>query len=363
MHFPLIVVGANYLAPDSIFQSSRTVSAQVEAIRAGRSVAPRASERILRKQYLRATARKPVRVMAWGSSRSLPISRQAVGTNSYMNMSASYGVLFDLAALYSLMERNHNFPARLIVGLDGWMLNRDVDVRSWMEYGRDVERGLTLVGMRDAFDDEIEGGSAKEQELLDNLRYLFSPAIFSNTVLGAVEAFHESGALPVLPPSLKTAPIDLKKDPWDSDFSYWYPCVAANEVEDRARNWATPNAMPGEQRLEGDFTAIDPQRIALLKALLRSFAKHRVKLYLFLPPLHPLSYAQMEISPARRLTVEAEKIFRAIAAELKLPIYGSYDPALSGLEAEDFCTDALHIRPDVMTRVFRNTKLADDLRK
>jgi hypothetical protein len=88
-----------------------------------------------------------------------------------------------------------------------------------------------------------------------------------------------------------------------------------------------------------------------------------VKLYIFLSPLHPISYSDMNLTAVRRNTAKAEAIYRRIGKELEVPVFGSHDPFAVGLAESDFCTDAIHIRPDVMRRVFHNTGLADALKK
>ena len=61
--------------------------------------------------------------------------------------------------------------------------------------------------------------------------------------------------------------------------------------------------------------------------------------------------------------VEAEKVFRVIAKETGVPIFGSYDPSPLNLTGDDFATDAMHVRPDVMKRMFDTSGLTEVLKR
>lgn len=362
VHFPLIVIGVNYFAPNSPFQAPKTVPQQREAISKGLSVSPRAAERILRKEFILAHE-KPFDVIAYGSSRALAMDSAAVGTTDFLNAGGSYGTLYDFAALYSLFERTGRFPNKMIVSLDGWMLNINVDTRAWLDYGSDVPRGLDLVGMRNRFDVDLYRFTGSMIRAWHDFTYLISPATFTGNLSDMRHRVKDARSLSGLSPIVITHPINLDTDYWASDLAYWYPCVPLDKVRDSARNWGTDKAKPGERFLEGKFDAIDDDLVELLRRLLIKFKKRGVKLFIFLSPLHPISYSDMTLTPARRNTAKAEAVYRDVGRELNIPVFGAHDPAAVGLTEADFCTDAIHIRPDVMKRVFDNTGLADALRK
>lgn len=360
LHFPVIVIGVNYFAPGSPFQASKTVPQQLEAISHGLAVSPRASERVLRKELV-LERRSSFDVMAYGSSRALAIDSDTVGTTNFLNAGASYGTLFDFAALYSLLERTDRFPKKMVVSLDGWMLNAEVRTTHWLEYGNDVPRGLQLVGMQDRFGLSDHRLNSLVQGVWRDFTYVTSPATFAGNLADIRQRLRTAGSLSALRPQLITRPIDLEKDGWAADLAYWYPCVKPETVRDRAVNWGTDRAEPGQRLLEGTFSEIDRNLLDLLRRLLMKLKEHRVSLYIFLSPLHPISYSDMTLTPVRRNTAKAEEAFRNLGRELGIPVFGAHDPSAVGLTAADFCTDAIHIRPDVMRRVFERTGLRSAL--
>ena len=360
LHFPLVVIGVNYFAPLSNFQTRRTVGTQIEAIISGLAPTPRASERVLRVGYLETVPAAP-KVAAWGSSRGLSVNAEAALTPNFVNLSTSYGVLFDLAAIYSVLDRTGKFPETMILALDAWMLSKDVKARFWTEYGHDVPRGLQLIGMDQTFASELEGPAAQLKAITTQIQYLLSPVVFRQNLLDAVHRVKASRDLSILRTVVSSRPINREKDGWDRDLSYWYPCIPINDVRDRAVRWGTDRATYGEKLLDGDLNEFDPDRIELLKKLITAIRAKGVKVLIFLSPIHPLSFSDMGSTPTRRATVAADGVFRNIAQGLNVPIFGSSDPAKVGLAEPDFCTDAIHVRPDVLKKVFDFTGLTETL--
>jgi hypothetical protein len=359
-HFPLILVAVNYFAPLSKFQTERLVGAQIESIVSGLAPIPRAQERALRIAYLEKIPTKP-KVAAWGSSRGLSVNAETALTPNFVNLSASYGVLFDLAGIYSILDRTNKFPDTMIMALDGWMLSDSVKARHWTDYGQDVVRGLELIGMVDVFASEMQGSIAEIKKIGNNIAYLFSPVIFRANLQDLIQRVKQTRSLAGLKATVNTRPIDREKDGWDRDLSYWYPCIPVNDVRDRAARWGTDKETAGEKLLEGDFAEISPVRVELLTRLLTAIRSRGVRVVILLSPMHPLTYSDMQSTPARRATLAAEKTFHTVARELNIPIFGASDPKKVGLEEKDFCTDAIHVQPEVLKKVFDFTGLTEFL--
>ena len=290
LHVPLLVLGINYFSPTSPFQSYKTIPAQIEAIKSGHWVGPRASERILRTHFITFA---PYEIMAFGSSRGLAIDWNVVGTRDFLNVAASYGTLFDLVALYSLFERTDRFPKRLIFQLDGWMFNPNIKAQFWRDYGSDVERGFRLLGMYDAFSGDLEGTAVWVKQLKDDFSYLASPAVFKSNLAETVRRIKTERSLAALRPTVVMRPINVETDGWASDLSYWYPSMSREAVRQRAERWATDRATAGEQLLDGGFTSLDSKRIELMRVLIKAFQARNVQLFMFLHPFHPVSYNAM----------------------------------------------------------------------
>ena len=213
-------------------------------------------------------------------------------------------------ALYSLFERTDRFPKRLILQLDGWMFNPNIKAQFWRDYGSDVERGFRLLGMYDAFSGDLEGTAVWVKQLKDDFSYLASPAVFKSNLAETVRRIKNERSLAALRPTVVMRPINVETDGWASDLSYWYPSMSREAVRQRAERWATDRATAGEQLLDGGFTSLDSKRIELMRVLIKAFQARNVQLFMFLHPFHPVSYNAMNETVARRMHVEAEKVFR-----------------------------------------------------
>jgi hypothetical protein len=216
----------------------------------------------LRKAFV-LSRNKPYEIVAYGSSRALAIDSAAVGTTDFLNVGGSYGTLYDLAALYSLFERTGHFPKKMILSLDGWMLNINVGSRAWLEYGSDVSRGLDLVGMRDRFNVDVHRFTGWTISLWNDVGYLISPATFVGNLADMKQRVKEAQSLTGLGLSVITRPINLDTDYWSSDLAFWYPCVPVEQVQNDALQWGTGQARPGQLLLEGQFDEISEDLIEL----------------------------------------------------------------------------------------------------
>jgi hypothetical protein len=71
----------------------------------------------------------------------------------------------------------------------------------------------------------------------------------------------------------------------------------------------------------------------------------------FLPPYHPMYYEELSKHKALGLYRELEKLIMDIAISRHIPICGSYDPNLLGLESKDFL-DPWHLREYSVKKIF-----------
>lgn len=64
--------------------------------------------------------------IALGSSRILQLTREMVGTSFY-NSGTSGGDFNDVLSVFSLYDKAGKLPKNVIIGLDPWLFNTDVD--------------------------------------------------------------------------------------------------------------------------------------------------------------------------------------------------------------------------------------------
>ncbi len=96
-----------------------------------------------------------------------------------------------------------------------------------------------------------------------------------------------------------------------------------------------------DQSLMDDFTAV-----------IEFIRKKGVKVYFFIPPYYPMTYAYMVGSSAYRLALETtEKHVRDFASQQGISVVGSYDPHALGLVATDF-VDHIHYKRNATKKLF-----------
>jgi hypothetical protein len=62
-----------------------------------------------------------------------------------------------------------------------------------------------------------------------------------------------------------------------------------------------------------------------------------VRVILFLPPYHPITYSYLKRNPLYSVVFKAEAYFVACAKKYALEVFGSYDPHACACDESDFC--------------------------
>lgn len=348
----IAVPGLNYAAPSSRFRLVDDYAHQAAILERGGQLVRTGPERGLRRHILLETDR-PIDVLAIGSSRGNPIGVEAVGTENFLNVAASFGTVFDVVALYAILDEADRWPERLIIQPDAWSLNADIAMRAWLEIGDDVNRGLDLLGLADAHADAMLDFDARLERWRGDLEVLTSLQGFQEHALSAAGR--------VIRDPRRALSIDFStfvEDPaervsiWGSELAYWYECFDPSEVRSRAEAFATDADDPAFAALHHGYDENDLDRLDLFDAVVAAFQSRGVEVFLLIPPLHPTTFAAMDASEARRLTLEADGLFRAMADARGVAVLGALDPAEVGFTEADFCTDAIHLRPPAMARLF-----------
>lgn len=66
---------------------------------------------------------------------------------------------------------------------------------------------------------------------------------------------------------------------------------------------------------------------------------------LYMAPQYPMLYDYIESNPNSKGVLDAEQYVRELGTRLDIPVYGSYNPRVLGIDESDFM-DILHVRPN-----------------
>ena len=94
-----------------------------------------------------------------------------------------------------------------------------------------------------------------------------------------------------------------------------------------------------------DYRMIDADSMELLAGLIDYLKGEGVEVILYLPPYSPMLYDYIESTQHYRITLEVEEAVKTLAAEKGTALYGSFDPAGSGLAMTDLY-DVYHVKTE-----------------
>jgi len=94
-----------------------------------------------------------------------------------------------------------------------------------------------------------------------------------------------------------------------------------------------------------DYREIDEESMEMLAALIDYLKDQGVEVILYLPPYSPMLYDYIESEPDFQIALEVEREMRKFASGKQIALYGSYDPAGSGLEMTDLY-DVYHVKAE-----------------
>jgi len=278
---------------------------------------------------------QPRDVVVLGSSRAMQIRDDQFPGETMFNASVSTATVADLAAIIGEHARRHLLPRRMIIELDATLLDRSNRSDLWraMASGYDEVRRAT----------GLPPGPTSAPRL-DRFFVLLSPVYFQQTVR-EIRARR----------SLRTfQPFAVISDDGGAvlpDGSRVYP----RSVRDRTAAQLEGMAVAGAALMRSDdrythFKKIDDEAAGELAALFAFLTSRGTDVALFLGPLHPTMIGLLRESGDYAVFEDAARTYHAIAAQLHLPLGGSFDGAAAGCAGAEFY-DPDHPREPCVNRI------------
>ena len=232
-------------------------------------------------------------VVAFGSSRVMPVSGGALGLapGQFYNAAVSAASLEDHLALWQLLKRSGHIPEVAIFSIDHWALAESQEAVRWLAFSREVSEFLDGAGR----------GMGWAWDPVQRISYAWArfKELFSYTVLRASLTDIEraargrrrygAGVLESLQRDVVGEEHVGGRRAVRADGSLIYERAydgqSVREVQEEAVRFARSGA-----RGLAEFR-VDRQRLARLELLWREMRARGVELVVYLPPYHPATWA------------------------------------------------------------------------
>ena len=343
----LLLVGVNYkVDPANLFSGGAYERGVAALLARGQNVTNLRNfdERLLQKFSLQALPQRPA-VLVLGSSRSMLIGAPLFPKGTLHNGGVSGAVIEDLLAVYQLYTARGWHPDTLILGLDPWMFNANHGQERWKTLAPEALQMRRTLGAvaAGAAEGEGLGGLVQSGSTAAKLAELVSLSYFQE----AIKTLRDPSKRPSAYQAVATAENDeFTKHP-DNSISY-------------DRRFRAQLAAPAAQAYLalkpvyslGSFTELAPDSRTTLRKFVGYAQQHGTVVKLFLAPYHPLVWQFLATRPEYANVARAETWCRALAAEQRMAVAGSFNPISLGLTTADFY-DGMHCRPAAVDQLLR----------
>jgi hypothetical protein len=284
----------------------------------------RLNEWMLRWHLAREIPRAPA-IAVLGSSHSLGVSADLVGTADAMNFSISGSSLADYLVTAGILDAREIRPARWVVFVDGWLFDLGADYRAWPLQAAELMRMEAMLAAR--VSPPLEGifsnnqatpGAAGLAFSLEPLLRTFD-GVVEDTVLSVQAATDKSdGAILAADGSLPATADDRRPAPAQVE------ALALRQFLER----------PDRHRY-GNYPRIDANLWGYFEQWVRRCREQGTEVWLVLSPYHPAIYPRIVAAPGNQLQAVESRV-REFSERTGVPVLGSYDPVRAGLSAELF---------------------------
>lgn len=327
-----------------LFQGALTPRTVVELMMNGNDVTnfEQMDERTIVRLYSQLVSpEKAPSVSSIGSSRILQFTRDIVGVDSFFNMGVTGADVRDNMTSYYVLVRDGKAPDVLIWSVDPWVLYGSEDAFDSRADGELYNEFLTKVlGVETDYE---------EPDQTELWKALADPAYFQGNVAyyrdmrnGGPATDDDGNEIPFK--AVTGDPFDNELSIKRSDGSVLY----GKEFREQTQEQILLSAMSAcdtfnSVHMEG-FEELSPVQEQAFDAFIKYAKDNGTQVILVLSPWHPFLYDYLLWQEdTHKGFLQVEDWIRQYAHDNKIPLYGSYDPLVIGMEEMDFF-DGLHCK-------------------
>ena len=332
--FIFLVTITNFLIdPANIFGAKKYVSGIAEILSRGHNVDNIANydERLLQEQMVQKLARTPD-IVVIGSSRIMEIGTDFFRGKYVLNCGVSHANIYDLISITGLLDSFHRIPSQMIINLDPDVVGEGgtLEWQSLMPYHESFwEKAPGRSNLKD-----INQGAND----LKKAYALFSFDYFSQSLAfllrGAKkEYFDVQSQRPKVYGRFSDGTIS---------YSFKHMNPDSSQVALDARVTGSRSGIPTP----------DTAKMRLLNLLLDYLQSKNVKLEFLMLPFHKEYYNAVNVSH-KNLFYTYDSLFRNLASERHIMIYGSFDPSKFNITERQFY-DMYHCSKEAIKKIYNS---------
>jgi hypothetical protein len=295
----------------------------------------------------------PPRLVAFGSSRVMPVCTAMVGAppGAFYNAGLSAASVEDFIVLWSVLERRERLPETALFSLDSWAFNRSHPQVRWLEWQSEVNRFVdTSRGRRASFGGAVDWamyGWYQGKELLSYTVFKTSLQEFNRLRIGRSrrgQEIAEALARDLVP---ERDAVGVRALRADGSLAYERAYVEQPLMQVRAE--AQRFARVHRGNLENFVW--DAERATRLELLWSDMRARQVRLIAYVPPFHPVVWEDLNRDPRIRSALQESATFLASLARKQGVRFENFaDPASVPCTEEEFL-DGTHARDSCLTRI------------
>jgi hypothetical protein len=358
----IMLVSVNYFVdPGNIFYSFSYEKGISKILCSGKNVAGlfEYDEEMLQKLFIPHIKTKN-NIIVVGSSRVFGININ-LPKYSFFNNGVPGAFLKDYMAIYWLYYKNRIEPKIIIMGLDPWIVNKNAKKDSSLEFEYNKMQMLLKTKSKKNYVNlyfniykykfnkylqlfslsYFQGSFSKMQNDVEkkqsNYLTCFKEYI-KNKITGQVDYYATLNEYENVTVKLKNGVYHYNKSMRNRSIQ---------DVNKEAVKYVTGTGICQLER----FSNIDPVLAKQLNDFFDFMQSRGVKIIIYLPPYHPISYNFLVDKPQYRIIEDVENYFRNIAKEKGMPVIGSYNPVSIGFKNTDFY-DGAHAHENAVNKLF-----------
>jgi len=281
--------------------------------------------------------KRPYDVLILGSSRTMLIGSGYFKNERVFNASVSRATIEDQVAIYQMYKARNMLPRKILLCVDPWLFNKNNGQTQWgslyNEYSQ-FFRGGKVIHIAPL------QTSSKYRQLLS--RSYFQSSL--KTLYGNIKGINQPKAT-----SQKYNKTNTELTDGSATYAEAFRNVTPAELNGRVQE-----ALTRDIYSIGHYDSLSPDAIKVFNMLVDDCKKQNITLAFILQPYHPAVYAVIKNTHPTILKAEDYVIKYAAANNIRL--YGSYDPAKPGLDANDFF-DGMHDKDAAIKKILARLDL------
>ncbi len=276
-------------------------------------------ERLFQKELISNENIQPNLVII-GSSRTMLINSNLFPSSSFFNNSVSGASIEDIVSIYQLYKDNNKLPQKIIIGIDPWTFNENNGQKRWQSIA--------------TYYYHFQNTLSQENTTYFKYKELFSFSYFQSS-LKMIPRFIKGNTKPQ-PTLEKYNLLGTKLTDGSLVYDKEYRNASSKEIEHKIKSYLTGSIYSIE-----NFDTISVRIWNEFERLITDIKINGIEIEFFLSPYAPLVYNK--IQKGYPMVLKTEEIIRDFAFSNNFKLYGSFNPAILGMD-ETFFYDGMHCK-------------------